>query len=132
MGTFLAWSYGINLTAPFPTAHPLTETVIVTLCRTFFGSGLFLFAVLIIASSDTTFTKNNAQVWFCVPLSLITVCKMYNLVLGTNPAQALAFQVVYYILDTIEDETIKANELSKIWAVLVGTTVGGFFAGILF
>lgn len=57
---------------------------------------------------------------------------MYNLVLGTNPAQALAFQVVYYILDTIEDETIKANELSKIWAVLVGTTVGGFFAGILF
>lgn len=29
---------------------------------------------------------------------------MFNLVLGTNPAQALAFQVVYYMFATSETE----------------------------
>lgn len=132
VGTFIAWAYDTKLTAPFPLAHPDNETVIVTLCRSFFGSSLFLFAVLIIVSSDTTFTRNNGQAWFCVPLSLITVCKMFNLVLGTNPAQALAFQVVYYALNTTEDEALKLFQLSKIWAVIVSTTAGGLFAGILF
>jgi len=32
----------------------------------------------------------------CVPLCLIGVCKIFNLGLGTNPVQALAFQVAYY------------------------------------
>jgi hypothetical protein len=50
-------------------------------------------------SSDTTFTSNNFQTWFYVPLCLIAVCKIFNLGLGTNPAQAIAFQVAYYALN---------------------------------
>lgn len=57
---------------------------------------------------------------------------MFNLVLGTNPAQALAFQIAYFSLSSFEDEAEKQVQLSKIWAVLVGTTVGGLFAGVLF
>jgi hypothetical protein len=58
--------------------------------------------VLIMISSDTTFTKNNFQTWFCVPLCLIAVCKIFGLALGTNPAQAIAFQVAYYCFNATD------------------------------
>ena len=57
---------------------------------------LFVLVVLILTSSDTTFTETVGQVWAAVPLALIAVCVMMRLGLGTNPAQALAFQVAYY------------------------------------
>jgi len=58
-------------------------------------------------TSETTFTQNNFQTWFCVPLCLIGVCKIFNLALGTNPAQALAFQLAYYLLNTTEPQVTK-------------------------
>lgn len=81
-------------------------------------------------SSDTTFTKSNFQTWFCVPLCLIAVCKIYGLGLGTNPAQAIAFQVAYYAFNTTDSR--KQEELSRIWSVIVGATIGGLLAGLLF
>lgn len=68
---------------------------------------MFLFAVLIMISSDTTFTRNNFQTWLCVPLSLIAVCVMFGLGLGTNPAQALAFQTAYFALSDAEVLAVK-------------------------
>jgi glycerol uptake facilitator-like aquaporin len=84
------------------------------------------------ASSDTTFTKKSVQVWFCVPLCLIAVCKAFNLGLGTNPAQAIAFQVAYYALSPADPHPVKVIQLQRIWSVIVGATLGGLVAGIIF
>lgn len=86
--------------------------------------------VLIMISSDTTFTKNNFQTWFCVPLCLIAVCQIFGLALGTNPAQAIAYQVAYYTLNMTD--TSKEQELQKIWSVVLGSTIGGALAGLVF
>ena len=67
-----------------------------TFFNEFIGSLLFVLIVLILTSSDTTFAHTVGQVWAAVPLALIAVCVMMKLALGTNPAQALAFQVAYY------------------------------------
>jgi|688.fasta_scaffold642813_1 glycerol uptake facilitator-like aquaporin len=83
-------------------------------------------------SSDTTFTINNVQTWFCVPLCLIAVCKIFGLGLGTNPAQAIAFQVAYYALNPTDTHTVKQQQLNKIWSVVVGATIGGALAAVIF
>lgn len=83
-------------------------------------------------SSDTTFTKNNFQTWFCVPLCLIAVCQIFNLGLGTNPAQAIAFQVAYFALSPKDNMATKHEQLSCIWSVIVGATLGGALAGVIF
>lgn len=88
---------------------------------------LFVLIVLILTSSDTTFSDSVGQVWAAVPLALIAICVMMRLALGTNPAQALAFQVAYnaFVPNTWE-------ELQCIWSVVVGASVGGVFASLLF
>lgn len=65
-----------------------------------------------------------------MPLCLITVCQIYSLGLGTNPAQAIAFQVAYYTFNTTDPN--KQEELSRIWSVIVGATLGGALAGVIF
>lgn len=97
MGTFIAWSYDHSLNAPFSAVHSPSEPAWKTFGREILGSFLFIFCVLIMVSSATTFTKNNFQTWMCVPLCLIAVCKIFGLGLGTNPAQALAFQIAFYV-----------------------------------
>lgn len=83
-------------------------------------------------SADTTFTKNNFQTWFCVPLCLIAVCQIFGLGLGTNPAQAIAFQVAYFALSPQDSIDVKHIQLSYIWSVVVGATLGGGLAGVVF
>lgn len=91
-----------------------------------------MLGVLILITSDTTFARNNFQTWLSVPLCLIAVCVIFNLGLGTNPAQAIAFQTAYYALSPAETMAVKQVEMSKIWSVIVGATLGGVLAGLFF
>lgn len=94
---------------------------------------MFILCILIMISSDTTFTRNNFQTWFCVPLCLIAVCSLFNLQLGTNPAQALAYQVAYFALSrNVESRAVLQSELNSIWSVIIGATLGGGLAGVIF
>lgn len=131
-GTFIAWAYNNQLVAPFPTVHPTTQSIWIAFGKEIFGSFLFILSVLIMISSDTTFTNNNMQTWFCVPLCLIAVCGIFGLSLGTNPAQAIAFQVAYYALSPNNTPGEKTTQLQAIWSVVVGATIGGALAGLVF
>lgn len=131
-GTFIAWAYNDQLTAPFPTVHPTNESAYVTFFREAIGSLVFILSVLIMISSGTTFTTNNFQTWFCVPLCLIAVCKIFNLALGTNPAQALPFQVAYYLFSPNDTPETKQLQLQNIWSVVIGASIGGVLAALIY
>lgn len=80
-------------------------------------------------STDTQPTVSNIKIWASIPLCLIAVCILLDLGLGTNPAQALAFQVAFY---SFHPDLDNFNFLSKIWSVVIGASIGGILAGIIF
>ena len=57
---------------------------------------MFVLCIMILVSSDTRPFGENFAVFGTIPLCLIAVCTLTGLTLGTNPAQALAFQLAYY------------------------------------
>ena len=96
VGTFIAWAINNQLIAPFPNVHSV-EHVWETFGVEIFASFLFVLCIMILVSTDTQFTSSDGQIWMAIPLCLIAVCVLTNLTLGTNPAQALAFQIAYYL-----------------------------------
>ena len=121
----ICWAVSGSLPDPIQDNTDLKDTGII-FCKEAIGTFVYVVIYLILVSSDTTFVEMEIQVWFTIPLILVTVCEMIKLPLATNPAWGLSFNVVYGI--HYQNFVFMQNS----WSIFVGPIVGSILAAFFF